>query len=250
MEHRRYTVKVGVIIPARNEESSIALVLRDIPAELNATVIVVDNGSSDETVRVARESGARVIQEQVPGYGRVMSIGINYFADHPADIIVFLDGDYSDYPKMMPDLLGPIINDEADMVVSTRLNPLFDRSSLPVHVVWGNRLVVFLMNLLFQTRHSDLGPFRAIRYQRLLDLQMKDPDYGWTVEMQVKAKLQGLRVMEIPVRYRRRIGQSKISGTLKGSILAGSKMIYTLIKLRLLFVKTMKYENADLRINR
>jgi glycosyltransferase involved in cell wall biosynthesis len=250
MANRRYTEKIGVIIPARNEEPSIAQVLRDIPGELNAIVVVVDNGSSDETVRVARESGAQVIQEQVPGYGRVMSIGISYFADHPVDIIVFLDGDYSDYPQAMSDLVDPIVNDEADLVVSTRLKPLFDKNSLPFHVVWGNRVVVFLMNRLFQTRHSDLGPFRAIRYQRLLDLQMKDPDYGWTVEMQVKAKLQGLRVQEFPVRYRRRIGQSKISGTLKGSTLAGSKMIYTLIKLRLLSVMTKKYENTDLRVNR
>lgn len=225
------SASVGVIIPVRNEEDSIALVLQDIPADLNASVIVVDNGSTDKTSEVAQSKGAVVLYEKVPGYGRAMLKGINYLRDHPVDIIVFLDGDFSDYPQVMGQLIEPIISDRYDMIVSTRLNPLHDRNSLSPHVIYGNKLVVFCMNLLFGTHYTDLGPFRAIRYDRLDQLQMQDPDYGWTVEMQVKAKLQGFKVKEFPVRYRSRIGQSKISGTVKGTVLAGSKMLYTLLKL-------------------
>ena len=225
------TTTVGVIIPVRNEEASIALVMRDIPAEINALVVVVDNGSTDATARIAQEAGAVVLHEKIPGYGRVMSRGIAYFEDQPVDIVVFLDGDYSDYPREMVKLIEPIITNGYDMVVSTRLNPLYDKRSLPFHVVWGNKLVVFCMNLLFKTDHTDLGPFRAIRYDRLNQLYLEDLNYGWTVEMQTKAKLLGFKVGEFSVHYRQRIGQSKISGTIKGTVLAGSKMFYTLLKL-------------------
>lgn len=248
MKNNQLAATVGVIIPTRNEASSIALVLGDIPKELDSFVVVVDNGSCDETVRIAQEAGVHVLHEQVPGYGRVMSRGISYFEESPVDIIVFLDGDYSDYPEEMLNLVDPIVNDASDMVVSTRLNPLYNKGSLPFHVVWGNRLVVFFMNLLFRTRHTDLGPFRAIRYDRLIELQMKDPDYGWTVEMQVKAKLLGLRVKELPVKYRHRIGQSKISGSLTRSIMAGLKMFYTLIRLRLTPMNAVKSRNVSLRM--
>jgi glycosyltransferase involved in cell wall biosynthesis len=237
------TTKVGVVIPARNEEESITLVLQNIPEEINATIVVVDNGSTDATSRIAQKSGAIVLYEAIPGYGRVMSKGIAYFKDRPVDIIVFLDGDYSDYPQEMTKLIEPIINNDYDMVVSSRLNPLYDKKSLPSHVVWGNKLVVLFMNLLFRTNYTDLGPFRAIRYQRLLQLQMQDQDYGWTVEMQTKAKLLDFKTMELPVRYRQRIGQSKISGTIKGSVLAGTKMLYTLIKLRFITSFKKKPEN-------
>lgn len=225
------TASVGVLIPVRNEEDSIALVLQDIPAGLNALVVVIDNGSTDETSQIARANGAVVLNEEIPGYGRVMLKGIEYLRNHPVDIVVFLDGDYSDYPQAMEKLIEPITNDEYDLVVSTRLDPLYDRKSLSPHVIYGNKLVVFLMNLLFHTTYTDLGPFRAIRYKSLVQLQMEDLDYGWTVEMQVKAKLKGLKVKEFPVRYRMRVGQSKISGTIKGTVLAGSKMLYTLLKL-------------------
>lgn len=237
------TTNVGVIIPARNEEESISLVLQDIPAEINTITIVVDNGSTDATSHVAQQAGAIVLHEPVPGYGRVMSRGIAYFKDQPVDIIVFLDGDYSDYPQEMTKLIEPIIKQDYDMVVSSRLNPLYDKNSLPAHVVWGNKLVVFFMNLLFRTHYTDLGPFRAIRYQRLLQLQMQDRDFGWTVEMQVKAKLLGLKTCELPVHYKQRIGQSKISGTIKGSVLAGSIMLYTLIKLRFISYFNKKMTN-------
>jgi len=157
--------------------------------------------------------------------------GIDYLRKHSVNIVVFLDGDYSDYPQVMEELIEPITLDGYDFIVGTRLNPLYDRKSLSLHVICGNKLVVFFMNLLFGTRYTDLGPFRAIRYESLIQLQMEDLDYGWTVEMQVKAKLMGLKVKEFPVRYRSRVGQSKISGTIKGTILAGSKMFYTLLKL-------------------
>ncbi|MBW1788199.1 MAG: glycosyltransferase family 2 protein, partial [Deltaproteobacteria bacterium] len=222
---------IGIVIPVRNEEDSIALVLQDIPTGLNALVVVVDNGSTDETSRVARANGAVVLNEEIPGYGRAMLRGIDYLRNHPVDIVVFLDGDYSDYPQAMEKLIEPITNNEYDLVVSTRLDPLYDRKSLSPHVIYGNKLVVFIMNLLFDTNYTDLGPFRAIRYESLVQLQMEDLDYGWTVEMQVKAKLRGLKAREFPVRYRIRVGQSKISGTIKGTVLAGSKMLYTLLKL-------------------
>jgi len=226
------TIKVGVVIPARNEEDSIALVLQSIPTDINAKIVVIDNGSTDTTTDIAQKLGAIVLHEAIPGYGRVMSKGIAYFKDTPVDIIVFLDSDYSDYPQEMTKLIEPIINNDYDMVVSSRLNPLYDKKSLPFHVIWGNKLVVAFMNMLFQTDYTDLGPFRAIRYQRLLQLQMQDMNYGWTVEMQAKAKLLDFKTTELSVRYRQRIGQSKISGTIKGSILAGTKMFYTLLKLR------------------
>lgn len=222
---------MGVLIPVRNEEDSIAMVLQDIPTGLNALVVVVDNGSTDETSQIARANGAVVLNEEIPGYGRAMLKGIDYLRNHPVDIVVFLDGDYSDYPQAMEKLIEPITNDGYDLVVSTRLDPLYDRKSLSPHVIYGNKLVVFFMNLLFRTTYTDLGPFRAIRYNSLVQLQMEDLDYGWTVEMQVKAKLRGLKVKEFPVRYRMRVGQSKISGTIKGTVLAGSKMLYTLLKL-------------------
>lgn len=223
--------RIAVVIPARNEERSIALVLRDIPTIYHPLIIVVDNGSRDRTAEVAERHGAIVLREQQPGYGNVMLKGLDYLATHPIDIVVFLDGDYSDYPEEMPRLVEPIQRGESDMVLSTRLNPLFDMEALPPHVVYGNRLCVFLTNIFFGTRYTDLGPFRAIRYDALMQLQMEDRNYGWTVEMQIKAKLHGLRTMEVPVRYRKRVGQSKISGTIRGSVLAGSKILYTIFRL-------------------
>ncbi|MCK5308886.1 MAG: glycosyltransferase family 2 protein, partial [Zetaproteobacteria bacterium] len=211
-------------------------VLDAIPQQFSSTVVLVDNSSTDQTAEIAQEHGAVVIHEKLPGYGRVVQTGLRYFKDHPVDIVVFLDGDFSDYPEEMGKLVEPIINHDYDMVLSTRLNPLYDKNSLSPHVIYGNKLVVFLINRLFSTGYTDLGPFRAIRYDALKQLQMEDNNYGWTVEMQVKARLRGLKVKEVPVRYRSRIGTSKISGTIKGSILAGSKMFYTLFGL---FLKSL-----------
>jgi glycosyltransferase involved in cell wall biosynthesis len=224
--------RIAVLIPARNEETSIAQVLHDIPAALSPLVVVVDNNSTDHTARIAQEHGAIVLHEPKPGYGRVMLAGLRYLAMHPIDIVVFLDGDYSDYPDEMERLIEPIVSDGYDLVLSTRLNPLYDKDSLPAHVVYGNKLVVFLMNLLCGSHYTDLGPFRAISNDALKKLGMQDPDYGWTVEMQAKAYRMGMRIKEVPMRYRRRIGRSKISGTIKGSVLAGSKMILTVLRLR------------------
>ena len=167
------TASVGVIIPVKNEEDSIALVLQDIPKILNALVVVVDNGSTDETSKIARAEGAVVLNEEIPGYGRAMLKGIDYLREHSVNIVVFLDGDYSDYPQVMEELIEPITLDGYDFIVGTRLNPLYDRKSLSLHVICGNKLVVFFMNLLFGTRYTDLGPFRAIRYESLIQLQME-----------------------------------------------------------------------------
>ena len=223
--------RIGVVIPVRNEEDAIGQVLRAIPVQLAADVVVVDNRSTDRTAAIARELGAVVLREDGPGYGRVMQTGLHYFESHPVDIVVFLDGDYSDYPDEMTRLIEPIVNDGYDLVLSTRLNPLYDPRSLLPHVVYGNKLVVFLINLLFGTRYTDLGPFRAIRQDALRRLDMCDMNYGWTVEMQVKARLHGLKTKEVPVRYRQRIGKSKISGTIKGTVLAGTIMLRTVVKL-------------------
>jgi len=230
------TTKIGVVIPARNEEGSVALVLDAIPRQFSSTVVLVDNNSTDKTAKVAQAHGAVVLQEKLPGYGRVAQTGLRYFKDHPVDIVVFLDGDFSDYPEEMGKLVEPIINHDYDMVLSTRINPLYDKNSLSPHVIYGNKLVVFLINRLFSTGYTDLGPFRAIRYDALKRLHMEDNNYGWTVEMQVKARLHGLKVKEVPVRYRARIGTSKISGTIRGSVLAGSKMLYTVFGL---FLKSL-----------
>ncbi|MCP4040902.1 MAG: glycosyltransferase family 2 protein [Gammaproteobacteria bacterium] len=223
--------KIGVVIPAHNEEDSIALVLDAIPRQFPSTVVVVDNNSTDQTAHTAREHGAVVLREKLHGYGRVVQTGLRHFKDHPVDIVVFLDGDYSDYPEEMGQLIAPIMDNGYDMVLSTRLNPLYDKKSLSPHVIYGNKLVVFLINRFFATEYTDLGPFRAIRYDALKELRMEDNNYGWTVEMQVKARLHRLKVKEVPVHYRARIGTSKISGTIKGSLLAGTKMIYTILKL-------------------
>lgn len=227
---------IGVVIPARDEEAALPRVLDDIPADLAPTVVVVDNASRDRTAEVAREQGAVVLHQPRPGYGRVMQTGLAYLREHPVDIVVFLDGDYSDYPEAMGELVDPIARGERDLVLGTRLDPLFDPRAMPPHAVYGNKVVTGLINGLFGGRYTDLGPFRAIRWQALEDLAMRDPDYGWTAEMQVKARIHGLRVEEVPVRYRPRIGASKVSGTIKGSVLAGTKMLYTVFGL---YVKSL-----------
>src|SRR3989344_2301202 len=225
------TPRNGGIIPPRDEADAIAHVLRDIPAKLSPRVVVVNNRSTDRTAEIARAQGAVVLDEDRPGYGRVMLTGLEYFAQYPVDVVVFLDGDYSDYPDEMGRLVQPILEESCDLVLSTRLNPLYDKESLGQHVIYGNKLVVFLMNLLCGSRYTDLGPFRAIRYDALRKLDMQDLNYGWTVEMQAKACRYGLKVKEVPFRYRQRIGKSKISGTIKGTVLAGSKMINMEFKL-------------------
>jgi glycosyltransferase involved in cell wall biosynthesis len=224
--------KVGlirVIIPALNEEKSIGAVLAALPAGAIAEVIVVDNNSSDATALVARQAGATVVHQPERGYGAACLAGIAAVAPH-TDIVVFLDADFSDYPEDIHCLLAPILAGEADLVLSTRMKEQAARRALTPQQRWGNWLAVTLLRWRFGFRYSDLGPFRAIRYAALKDLGMQDRNYGWTVEMQIRAVRKGLRIVEVPMRYRIRIGRSKISGTIKGTILAGAKILYTIGK--------------------
>jgi glycosyltransferase involved in cell wall biosynthesis len=220
--------RITVIIPALNEAASIGRVIRDIPQSRVSEIIVVDNGSTDGTAEIARQAGARVVYESHRGYGAACLAGIAA-AENP-DIIVFLDGDYSDYPEELTLLLSPIIHAEADLVIGSRMAGTDARCVLPPQAYWGNRLATFLLRILYSFKFTDLGPFRAIRAQSLKALGMCDRDFGWTIEMQIKAVRHGLRIQEMPVRYRHRIGTSKISGTLGGSIMAGWKILYTIFR--------------------
>jgi glycosyltransferase involved in cell wall biosynthesis len=225
------TPRIVVIIPAVDEEAAIGRVLAEIPP-LVSEVIVVDNGSRDRTAEVARVAGARVIYEPRRGYGQACLTGIGAVRD--ADVIAFLDGDYSDYPGQLVDVLAPVLAGQADLVIGSRNLGRRVVGSHPLHAVLGTRLSVGLMNLLFDTRATDLGPFRAITAEALARLEMRDRTFGWTVEMQVKAAVRGLRVAEVPVDYRPRIGQSKVSGTLSGTMRAGMKILGTLARYKLL----------------
>ncbi len=216
---------VGVIIPALNEEKSIGLVLRDIPRSIVDRIVVVDNGSTDDTARVAELHGATVKYEAERGYGVACQAGVE--AVGPGiDIVAFLDADHSDYPEDIEALTLPIVENRADFVIGSRTLLESSRNVLSWQQFWGNRLATTLIRWRLGHRYTDLGPFRAIRRSALETLCMKDRGYGWTVEMQVKAVCAGLRVMEVPVRYRPRVGHSKISGTLKGSVCAGAKIVW------------------------
>lgn len=220
---------VALIIPAMNEEESIGHVLKAVPCGSIDTVIVVDNGSTDRTSQVARENGARIIVQPERGYGAACMAGIAALPKETA-IVVFLDADYSDYPEEIENLLNPLLRDRADMVIGTRTRTRASRSALAPQQRWGNLLATTLLRWRYGFRYTDLGPFRAIRRESLAKLGMTDRDFGWTVEMQIKAVRHGLRIAEVPVRYRIRIGRSKISGTVKGTILAGTKILYTIFK--------------------
>jgi glycosyltransferase involved in cell wall biosynthesis len=217
--------RISVIIPALNEQDAIGLVIRDIPKDVADEIIVVDNGSTDSTALAAEKAGARVVRENQRGYGAACLRGIA--SVHEADIIVFIDGDYSDYPEEMARIVAPIAQGTADLVIGSRLAGADGKAVLPPQAYWGNILATRLINLLYHHRYTDLGPFRAIRCSALKQLDMQDRDFGWTIEMQIKAKKQGLSIMEVPVRYRPRIGKSKVSGTLSGSVKAGAKILYT-----------------------
>lgn len=214
--------RIKVIIPAYNEEHSIANVIHDIP-EIVDEVIVVNNNSNDETETKATKAGATVLTETNKGYGFACLKGLAYIASQSEkpDIVVFLDGDYSDYPEELSKLVKPIIDDNIDLVIGARTKALREPHSMTPQQVFGNWLATFLMKLMYGAQFSDLGPFRAIKYQKLLDLHMEDKTYGWTVEMQLKALKQKLSYIEVPVKYKQRIGVSKVSGTIKGSIFAG-----------------------------
>ena len=220
--------RISVIIPAYNEEDSIGLVLDALPQNLIHEIIVVDNNSTDDTARSASEKGARVVAEKRRGYGSACLKGISEL-DNP-DIVVFLDGDFSDYPEEIIQLVEPIESGKKDFVLGSRMLIPESRSALLPQSRYGTQLAVFLMSLFFRHKFTDLGPFRAIRYESLKAIAMQDANFGWTVEMQIKAVKKGLRIMEIPVKYRERVGISKITGTFSGTIKAGAKIIYTIFK--------------------
>lgn len=223
--------KIKVIIPAYNEEGSIGNVINDIPKIVDE-VIVISNNSTDQTEKNASEAGATVLKENRKGYGHACLKGMDYVAKQEStpDIIVFLDGDYSDYPEQLIDIITPIINDDIDFVIGARVKELRELGSMTPQQIFGNWLATFLMKLFFSAKFTDLGPFRAIKYKKLLALNMEDKTYGWTVEMQLKALKQQLSYIEIPVKYRNRIGVSKVSGTVKGSIFAGIKILGWIFK--------------------
>ncbi len=223
---------VHAIIPAFNEALSIGEVISQIPSEIVSQVIVVNNASTDETPKVAQDKGATVLDEPRRGYGFACLRGIEYASKQTPlpDILVFLDGDLSDYPREMSTLVEPIANDRADLVIGSRVLGERSKGSMTVQQIFGNWLATKLMKLFFDVDFTDLGPFRAVRFSSLMDLKMQDTTYGWTVEMQVKAAKRKLRCMEVPVRYRKRIGVSKISGTVKGTVMAGYKILFTIFK--------------------
>ncbi len=225
---------IVVIIPAYNEENSIAKVINDIPTGLVHEVIVVNNNSNDATEVNARDAGATVLRERRPGYGFACLKGIEYLKQlkNKPDIVVFIDADYSDHPEEMPLLVKPIISDGMDMVIGSRALGKKERGSMTVQQVFGNWLATRLLKIIYDVRYTDLGPFRAICYDKLLEINMQDTTYGWTVEMQLKAAKLKMKIIEVPVSYRKRIGFSKISGTLKGTVMAGYKIITTIFKYR------------------
>jgi len=219
-----------VIIPAFNEARSIGLVISDIPTGLAEEVVVVDNASTDETERNARAAGATVITEKRRGYGYACLAGIAHISARPTDIVAFLDGDYSDHPDEMTSLVRPIADGDADLVIGSRMLGKRERGAMLPQAVVGNRIACVLMRLIWRARYTDLGPFRAIRLDCLRELQMTDKTFGWTIEMQIKAAQCGLRVREVPVSYRRRVGVSKITGTVGGTLRASAKIIWTIGK--------------------
>jgi glycosyltransferase involved in cell wall biosynthesis len=220
---------ISVIIPVLNERESIGLVLRDLPRRLVGQVIVVDNGCGDDSAAIAARAGAQIVRQPSRGYGAACLAGISAL-DPRADVVVFLDGDYSDFPEELEDLVAPILRGEADLVIGSRVMKRENRGALLPQAYWGNKLATFLIRCFWRFSYTDLGPFRAVRRTSLRALDMRDRSFGWTVEMQIKALRAGLRVKEIPVRYRKRIGRSKISGTLGGTLSAGAKILLTIFK--------------------
>ncbi len=224
--------RVVLVVPARDEEEGLPLVLDELPAGAVDLVVVCDNGSRDRTGALARERGAVVVREERPGYGRACLTALEHvFGPDVAppladdEVVCFLDADHSDYPADLPAVVGPVLAGEADLVIGSRVLGGADMRALLPQAWFGNRLACFLMRVLFGARYTDLGPFRAVRVGALRALEMRDEDFGWTIEMQLKACTQGLRVVEVPVRYRARVGRSKITGTLRGTLLAGWKIL-------------------------
>ena len=222
---------IKVIIPAYNEENSIGKVIAEIP-DVVSEIIVVNNNSNDATAKVAAKAGATVLEELNKGYGFACLRGLRYVEafETPPDIIVFLDGDYSDYPEKLTEIIAPIIDNDIDFVIGARAKYLQEKGAMTIPQKFGNWLATFLMRILFKAKFTDLGPFRAIKYSKLVSLQMQDKTYGWTIEMQLKALRNKLTYEEVLVPYKKRIGVSKISGTLSGAVLAGVKILGWIFK--------------------
>ena len=221
---------VSVVIPAFNEEQSIGKVVQDIDREIVNHVIVVNNNSTDDTVKVASEAGAIVLTEKRKGYGWACLLGISECEKLNTEIIVFLDGDYSDYPEEIKDVIKPILEDDKDMVIGSRVLGVREKGSLTPQQVFGNWLATKLIRIFYGGIFTDLGPFRAMKFDSLQKLSMADKTYGWTIEMQIKALKHKMTYCEVPVNYKKRIGVSKVSGTIKGSVLAGIKIIFAVFK--------------------
>ena len=217
--------KIAVIIPAYNEEESLPNVINDIPKFIDE-IIVVNNGSTDRTVETAIKSGSTVLTENEKGYGAACLKGIDYLQNRNFDVVVFLDGDYSDHPEEMNLVVDPILNDDNDFVIGSRMMGKREKGALLPQAMFGNWLASLLIKLFWGYSFTDLGPFRAIKYSSLLQLKMSDRNFGWTVEMQIKAAKLKFKTNEVPVRYRKRIGQSKVTGTIKGTVKASVKILY------------------------
>lgn len=225
-------MNIAVIIPAYNEEKSIGKVVNAIPKDIVQIIIVVNNNSTDDTVNVAISAGAIVLTENRKGYGWACLAGMDYLKNQSPEIVVFLDGDFSDYPEEIAQLIQPILEQNMDMVIGSRVLGKREKGSLLPQQRFGNWLATKLIRLFYGAKFTDLGPFRAIRYDKLIALNMADKTYGWTIEMQIKAAKKKYHFCEVPVRYRKRIGASKVSGTIKGTLLAGIKIIFAVFKYR------------------
>ena len=222
---------IDVVIPAYNEEASLPLVLAAVPRPPVRRIVVCDNNSTDSTARVAADGGAVVVGEARAGYGSACLRALDHLRrNDPPEVVVFLDGDYSDHPEELPVLVAPILAGEADLVIGSRALGDHEAGALLPQARAGNLVACLLIRLLYRHRYTDLGPFRAIRWDHLEQLGMSDPDFGWTAEMQVKALRHGLAVREVPVSYRKRVGVSKITGTLYGTVMAGYKILWTVLR--------------------
>lgn len=223
---------VAVLIPALDEEASIGRVVEALGDTVARRILVVDNGSRDDTAAVARAAGAEVVHEPRRGYGSACLRGIAHYRAEPPDVLVFVDGDFSDYPEELDRLVAPVASGESDLVIGSRVLGGAPRDALLPQARFGNWLSCRLIAALFGVDYTDLGPFRAVRWWTLEALDLRDKDFGWTVEMQVRAARLGIPAKEVPVSYRRRIGRSKISGTLMGSLRAGQKILWTIFRER------------------
>ncbi|MEK9612567.1 MAG: glycosyltransferase family 2 protein [Flavobacteriaceae bacterium] len=217
-------IKIAIIIPAFNESKSIGSVLDAIPKNVDE-VVVVDNGSTDSTAEIVKSKHATLLFEPKKGYGHACLKGMKYLEKNPPEIVVFLDGDFSDYPEELNKIVSPIINNQAEFVIGARVQSLREKGSMTPQQIFGNGLACFLMSFMYRSTFTDLGPFRAIGWENLMALEMNDKTYGWTVEMQLKVLRRKLSYLEVPVRYRKRIGQSKVSGTVRGTFMAGYKIL-------------------------